>query len=187
MLTTRICAAVLAVALAGCAHQPDAATPAAGSGDRLAKLHDAAECLRQHGISNFADPVLGANGQVFTDLRGLENPNLAESTVDAALEACRDPLGAANWNPNELPPAPAALVEAGVRAAACMRAHGLPNYKDPTANSVYTPGHGFGMSPDDLPPGADKTTPAVHEAMTACRSILDAEIAASRLDQLAGK
>jgi hypothetical protein len=188
MLTTRICWVLLAVAaLAGCSNQQQGAAPPAASGDRIAKLHAAAECLRQHGISNFADPVLGASGQVFTDLRGLESADVTEGTVEAALNACRDQLGAASWNPNELPPAPAALVAAGVRGAQCMREHGLPNFQDPTANSPYTPGHGFGMRPEDLPPGADKGTPSVQSALTACRSILDAEIAASRLDQLAGK
>src|SRR5439155_16315482 len=96
-------------------------------------LHTAPECLHHHEISNFADPVLGANGQVFTDMRPLES--VPENTADAARNACRTELGAANWNPDQQPPAPAALVEAGVKAAQCMRAHGLPNYKAPTANS----------------------------------------------------
>jgi hypothetical protein len=184
VLIHRIIAGLIAVvALAGCANHGESA----GSSDRASKLHDAAECLRQHGITNFADPVLGANGQVFTDIRGLDAADLTESTVDAAMTACRDQLGAASWNPNDLPPAPAGLVEAGVRAAQCMREHGLPNYRDPTADSDYTPGHGFGMSAEDLPPGADKGTPAVQQAMTACRELLDAEISASKLDQLAGK
>ena len=184
MLTLRISGALLAVAaLAGCSN----GTPSAGdsgSSDRATKLHAAAECLRQHGINNFADPVLGANGQVFTDARPLQD---AGDAADAAQNACRQELDAANWKPDQQPPAPAALVEAGVRGAQCMREHGLTNFRDPTADTPYTPGHGFGMSAEDLPPGADKQTPAVQEAMTACRDLLDAEIAASRLNALAGK
>jgi hypothetical protein len=68
-----------------------------------------------------------------------------------------------------------------------MRAHGLPNYHDPTANSVYTPGHGFSIGPNDLPPGADKRTPTVRQAAEACESLLDAEVEASQLKNLAGK
>jgi hypothetical protein len=59
---------IAVVALAGCSQ--GSGSSGSSSSDRVAKLHDAAECLRQHGIANFADPVLGANGQVFTDIRG---------------------------------------------------------------------------------------------------------------------
>jgi hypothetical protein len=185
MLTLRITGALLALAaLAGCS-SPDSPA-AAGSDDRTAKLHDAAECLRQHGVGHFADPVLGANGQVFTDTRALEEKE-PDTTVSTAMTACRDKINAANWNPEQVPPAPAALVAAGVESARCLRSHGLPNVKDPTASSVYTPGHGFGLRADELPPGADKRSPIIRQALDACRSILDAEAAASSLDQLAGK
>jgi hypothetical protein len=185
MLTLRISGALLAAAaLAGCSNPSDPTSPAAASGPRNTALHAAAECLRQHGVEHFADPVLGANGQVFTDIRGLEG---AKDAADAAKNACRRELGAANWNPKEQPPAPAALVAAGVKAARCMRAHGLPDYKDPTATSRYTPGHGFSIQPGDLPPGADKRSPTVQQAAQACRSLLDAEVETSRLDRLAGK
>jgi hypothetical protein len=184
MLTLRITGALLALAvLAGCSSLDSPA--AAGADDRAAKLHEAAECLRQHGVQHFADPVLGANGQVFTDTRTLERA--PENTVNSAKTACQDKINAANWNPDQLPPAPAALVAAGVKSAQCLRAHGLPNVKDPTANSLYTPGHGFGLRADELPPGMDKRSPIMRQALDACRSILDAETAASSLDQLAGK
>lgn len=185
MLTLRITGALLALAaLAGCSSQdPPAAT---GSDGRATKLHDAAECLRQHGVEHFADPVLGANGQVFTDTRALQEKE-PETAVSTAMTACRDKINAANWNPDQLPPAPAALVAAGVESARCLRAHGLPNVKDPTANSSYTPGHGFGLRIEELPPGVDKRSPVMRQAFEACRSILDRENAASSLDQLAGK
>jgi hypothetical protein len=185
MLTLRLTGALLAAtALAGCSNQPDSSA-AASPNDRTAKLHAAAECLRQHGISNFADPVLGANGQVFTDARALEKT--PDDARDAAMNACRQQLGAASWNPDSQPLAPAALVAAGVESARCLRAHGLPNVKDPTANSMYTPGHGFGLRADELPPGVDKKSPIMRQALDACRPILDRENQASTLDQLAGK
>jgi hypothetical protein len=177
--------AVVAVACGAGTHQDASTGSGTGSGDRVAALHTAAECLRRHGIANFADPVLGANGQVFTDRRALESAE--RGAAEAAENACRRELNAANWNPEQLPPAPAVLVAAGVTAARCMRAHGLPNYQDPTASTVYTPGHGFGVTAADLPPGADKRTPIVQQAMQSCRSLLDEEIKASALDQLAGK
>ena len=73
--------------------------------------------------------------------------------------------------------------EAGVRAAECQRAHGLPNVKDPTANSPYTPGHGFGLTGDEVPTGG-KASHGFQEAAHACRSQVDAEIRASTLSSL---
>ncbi|WP_426504418.1 hypothetical protein ACPPVO_43600 [Dactylosporangium sp. McL0621] len=64
-----------------------------------------------------------------------------------------------------------------------MRANGLPNYHDPTANSRFTPGHGFGLQPGDLP--GDKNDPTVQHAAQACRSIIDEEARASSLGSLA--
>ena len=175
--------AVLATAVAGCA-SPAPSRPA-GPSDRSAALHRAADCIRGHGIPDFHDPTVGAGGQVFTDTRPLEDAS--DGTVRAVRAACEDLVAAADWNPAEQPPAPPALVAAGARAAQCMRAHGLPDVRDPDAGSTYTPGHGFAMRDDELPPGADKSTPVVAQAMQACRAVLDAEIRASTLDELAGR
>jgi hypothetical protein len=51
---------------------------------------------------------------------------------------------------------------------------------------VFTPGHGFGVSADELPNNGrlGKTDPTVQRALSACRSLLDAEIAASTLSSL---
>ena len=81
------------------------------------------------------------------------------------------------------PPAPPQLVQAGVRAAECLRAHGLPNVADPTARSTYTPGHGFGMTASEMPPGG-KQSPVWQNARQACAAQLNAEIQASTLASL---
>ena len=182
-------AALLAAAilLTGCAktNVKDIGTSTDTSSDRIAKLHAAAQCLRSHGIQNFSDPVLGATGQVFTDYRPLQDA--PSGVLQNALSGCRQQLRDATWNPEAQPPAPAALIAAGVKSAQCLRQNGLQKMKDPTARTPYVPGHGFGMSADELPPGADKQTPVVQQAFHACRALLDAEIAASELDKLAGR
>src|SRR4051812_23597710 len=38
-----------------------------GSAARRAKLHAAANCIRQHGLPKYQDPVLTADGYVYTD------------------------------------------------------------------------------------------------------------------------
>ena len=73
--------------------------------------------------------------------------------------------------------------QAGVRSAECLRAHGLPNVQDPNAQTAYTPGHGFGFTMGEIPPGG-KASPVFQHAAGACRSLLDAEIRASTLSSL---
>ena len=155
-------------------------SPGQGS-SRAAALHAAAQCIRQHGIPSYADPVLTAGGQVYSDSRSIQDA--PQSVIDAVQQACGTLAARAGLNPLSEPPAPPQLVEAGVRSAECLRAHGLPNVQDPTAQSPYTPGHGFGMSASEIPAGG-KANPTYQAAAHACRAILDAEIRASTLGSL---
>ncbi|MER7247653.1 hypothetical protein [Kribbella sp. NPDC000426] len=182
-----VAAAVAALLLTGCSkpNLKDIGTTTDTSADRIAKLHTAAQCVRSHGIQNFTDPVLGATGQVFTDYRPLQDA--ASGVLRSALSDCEQQLRAATWNPQTQPPAPATLIAAGVKAARCLRQNGLPKMKDPNARTAYVPGHGFGLSADELPPGADKQTAVVQQAFRACRTLLDDEIEASQLNKLAGQ
>ena len=70
-----------------------------------------------------------------------------------------------------------------MHAAECLRAHGLPNLSDPTARSPYTPGHGFGMTRNELPAGG-KGSPVWQQAHQACLTLVTAEITASTLPSL---
>jgi hypothetical protein len=145
-------------------------------------LHAAAECVRRHGIPTYKDPVLTADGHVYTDSRSLHDAE--PTTLLAAAQACKDLILTAQLVPDGQAPAPPALVRAGVASAKCMRANGLPNFRDPNANDLFTPGHGFGMHPEDLP--GDKSDPTVQHALDTCRPILADEARASSLGNLAG-
>jgi hypothetical protein len=160
-------------------------------------LHAAGQCIRTHGIPTYQDPVLGANGQVYTDSRSVEDFEAAaaptsgggdrDSALNGIRQACGALIAAAGFQPGDEAPAPPALVQAGVRAAQCLRAHGLPNYRDPTSATAFTPGHGFGITSDELPNNgaAGKLDPTLQAALAACRQQLDAEISASYLSSLA--
>ena len=158
---------------------------AAGGGvdnqSRAAALHAAAACIRQHGIPNYQDPVLTPSGQVYTDSRPFDDASPAVST--AVLSACQTLIVRAAFHPDAEPPAPPQLVRAGVLSAECERLHGLPNVTDPTAQSGYTPGHGFGLSGNEVPAGG-KASPGFQEAIHACHTQIDAEIRASTLGSL---
>lgn len=150
-------------------------------GSRAATLHAAAQCVREHGIPSYQDPVLTPGGQVYTDSRSFDDA--PRSTISAVNQACRALLTQADLTPDGEPPAPPQLVRAGVVSAQCMRAHGMPNVQDPTTRSSYTPGHGFGYTDGEMPAGG-KASPVFQHAAHACRSLLDAEIRASTLADL---
>ena len=159
-------------------------TTAVHSGNQAAALHAAAQCIRDHGVPAYQDPVVAPDGSVYTDQRSLQQAGGGNRAFfDPIRAACQSLFAAADFNPaNEPRPTPA-LVQAGVRAAECMRAHGLPNYRDPTAASVFTPGHGFGLSADELPSGG-KLNPVVQHAAQACQTQITAELNASTLTSL---
>jgi hypothetical protein len=148
---------------------------------RGAELHAAAQCIRQHGIPSYTDPVLTPGGQVYTDSRSFDNAS--RSVWDAVQQACGALAVRAGLSPDAEPPAPPQLIQAGVRSAECLRAHGLPNVQDPTAQTPYTPGHGFGFTMGEIPAGG-KASPVFRHAAQACRSVTDAEIQASTLASL---
>jgi hypothetical protein len=152
-----------------------------GSAARAAALHQAAQCIRQHGIPSYADPVLTSGGRVYSDSRSIQDA--PQAALSAVRQACGALAASAGLSPADEPPAPPQLVQAGVRAAQCMRAHGLPNDADPSARTPYTPGHGFGMTASEVPAGG-KASPVFQRAAQACRALLDAEITASTLTSL---
>jgi hypothetical protein len=197
-------AALLACAvLAGCGSPAPAGDVPAGPGaaggtstGRAAALHAAAQCIRSHGIPTYQDPVLTASGQVYTDARSIQDyarahpggdRGGANPALDAIRRACLSLITTAGLQPEDQAPAPPRLVAAGVRAARCLRAHGLPNYRDPTGATPFTPGHGFGITADEMPGNGagGKSDPTFQAATTACRAELDAEITASQLSNLA--
>ena len=162
---------------------------AASSTDRNAQaLHAAAQCLRDHGIPNYADPVIGPGQVVYTDQRTLEN--VGGAVVHAATRACRSLIGQANFDPSQRPHPPAQMVRDGVREAQCLRAHGLPNWPDPKATDSFDPGHGFQVSDEAfagaVPAGANpKASSVFQHAIKACQTETKAEINDSQLSNLA--
>ena len=159
---------------------------AAGSGgDRVAEVHAVAECIRSHGAPTYQDPVIDGSGHVYSDTRSLDR--LSRAALAELDRSCGALAAAAGFSPTDEPPAPPALVAAGVRSAQCLRQNGMPAMHDPTSASPYTPGHGFGLTARDLPNNGalGKADPAVQRAFKACRALLDAEIRASELTSLA--
>jgi hypothetical protein len=116
------------------------------SATRVGQLHAAAQCVRAHGVPTYQDAVLSADGHVYTDARSIQDVGAKQShgEQDAMLGAIRQACGnlftAAGLQTDDESPAPPQVVQAGVRAAQCLRANGLPNMRDPNSETEFTPG-----------------------------------------------
>jgi hypothetical protein len=122
----------------GAAHAP----PAAATAGTTQLIHTAAQCLRDHGIPNFPDPVFDTRGRLQIDDQLIKS--LPDSVVQPAEQACRAQIDAAQQAADAQRPAvtPQELAQA-TQFARCMRQHGWPNFPDPDAHGQFssaTPG-----------------------------------------------
>ena len=109
-----------------------------------------AECMRSHGVANFADPRAGG---------AINIPDALEQSpaFQSATGVCRKHLS--GGGPRDGIPESTRL--SMLHHAECMRAHGVPNYPDPTI-----PSHGpLKTGP---PPGINTGAPAFTRAASAC-------------------
>jgi hypothetical protein len=88
-----------------------------------------AQCMRSHGVQGFPDPQPAPNGQgVGWQMSGAVN--MSSPQFQAATKAC-GPMP--NLGGGTAPPAlTAAQEQQYLKWAACIRAHGVPGFKDPT-------------------------------------------------------
>ena len=118
-----------ALAAAACGGSPSSSgsggSPNTGGSERSSSAVAYSRCVRSHGVPDFPDP--GSNGQIPNDAkRALRE--VSDSVAKAATYACRNLNPAGQGSPT--------LTAQGqqdyLRAAACMRSHGLANFPDPT-------------------------------------------------------
>jgi hypothetical protein len=148
LATVVMCVAVFAAA---CGGPGGSANPGSGNGSGL----NFSECMRAHGVSNFPNP---SGGQV--NLSGI-NQNSPQFQHAAAI--CGRSGGDAAAQEAQ------ALAKA-LAFSRCMRAHGLPNYPDPT---VSNGSNGSSISSHiSSGSGVDRNSPVFQAAARACRSLL---------------
>jgi hypothetical protein len=122
-------------------------------------IHTAAQCIRDHGVPNFPDPVLDARGNMQIDRTILDN--LPAAVQQTAQNACKSQINAAQQAAEPArPPATPAELASETRFAACMRQHGYPNFPDPDPDGTFS-----ARVPGAMP---DKSSPA----FGACRQLL---------------
>jgi hypothetical protein len=130
---------------------------AGGSADSPSGLAFA-RCVRSHGIPNFPDPIDSSGHFSKTALRQL---GVSDSRLRTAENACQ----------NLLPAGPAPLTaqeqQDYLRAAACMRSHGVTSFPDP----VFS---GGGVSFPTPPAGFDTGSPRFVQARQICERLIPA-------------
>jgi hypothetical protein len=131
-------------------------TPASAKETNYQKAVAFSACMRAHGEPGFPDPQ--PNGNLLIDG---QKDHLNNALMPSAQKACQHlmPLG---------PPMTAAqqqkLTAQALKFVACMRAHGLPTFPDPTVNS-----HGIEMQ---IPRSVAPNSAVLRNAQQACRKLM---------------
>jgi hypothetical protein len=152
-------APVLAIGLvlAGCASNDQRpAEPGGSTADPNSKAVKYAQCMREHGITDFPDPV---DGEIRLTVRAGTNLDPNSPEYQAAQQACKslEPPGLSAGSGQS-----ADAQAAGVKFAVCMRENGVPDFPDPQNGRFLVSG--------DI----DPNSPAFRSAMNACRDLAPA-------------
>ena len=144
------------------ASAPGARLPAQVAASPAQRVHVAAQCVRDHGVPNFPDPVIDTHGDLQVDQQLLDS--LPASVVQTVKGACTPQINAAESAVNAAQPGatPQEIAQA-TRLAQCMRQHGWPNFPDPDAHGGFS-----SASPGQVP--TSKSDPAFQ----ACRAVVAA-------------
>jgi hypothetical protein len=128
-VTTVMVAAALAAACGsspsstGSGGSPNAGGPANSTSTISLGALAFSRCIRSHGVPNFPEP----NGSGYIPEETPQQLGVSDSRLNAAVNACK------RLSPKQLPPALTAQEQQDyLRAAACMRSHGIINFPDPT-------------------------------------------------------
>ena len=107
---------------------PSAGGPPSAAGE-LAKDEAYAKCMRTHGVGDFPDPTAGPNGGAGFKIKAGPGSDLGPDSpvFQAADKVCKPFLP----NGGVGKPLTAAQQQAFLNWAACIRAHGIPNFADP--------------------------------------------------------
>jgi hypothetical protein len=152
-----LAAGILAAVVSGCGAAPSTKT---GGVQRNAGAY--AACTRSHGIPDFPDANNGGFNENDTPTTTTVNGvTLKESAaqLQTADQACQHYLGESQGDGAPSPQ----QQQAAEAFAQCMRAHGFPDFPDPSF------AHGVMFN---TPPDFDPRSPQVQAAQTACQSTM---------------
>lgn len=122
------------------------------------------ECMRAHGVPNFPEPKISSNGNEHKVAIRVTPAITGNPQFKPAQQACSKLLP--GGGPGEGSNHPISTQEQSqyLKAAACIRVHGVPNFPDPTfsGGGVHLP----------KTAGIDPHSPQVRAAEEACQSLI---------------
>lgn len=166
--TSALVVVVASLALAACGSSNSNSTAQAAAAAKPDQMVTFAKCMRTHGVPNFPDPGSNGNGGIQIQASKtagsgasmtVNGVSVSAPAFQSAMQSCRSDLP----NGGHPPPLTAARKQAMLQFSQCMRAHGLPNFPDPTFGSggavrlQVKPGEGI-----------DPNSPQFQQAQAAC-------------------
>jgi hypothetical protein len=126
----------LALAAAACGVGTQPAAAARPTANPAVVYRQFAQCIRDHGVPDFPDPVLDAQGQP-------QLPDGVQKPAPAIMDACASILNQlpSSQRPRNSTPNDPAMMR---RFAICMRAHGIDDWPDPNPDGEFALPPSFG-------------------------------------------
>jgi hypothetical protein len=120
-----------------------------------------AACMRSHGVPNFPDPQISQHGGGVSVKMAVPASIGSNPKFKSADQACRKLLP--DSGPGNQPALSPAEQAQYLKAAACIRTHGVPNFPDPTFS-----GGGVHIAHQ----GLNESSPVFKSAVQACESLI---------------
>jgi len=120
-------------------------------------------CMRSHGVANFPDPKISTHGNGVSVAIGVTPAITGNPHFNSAQRACNKLLpggGPGSGSNHQMTPSEQSRY---LKAAACVRSHGVPNFPDPTFS-----GGGAHIAHQ----GLNESSPAFKAAVQACESLI---------------
>ncbi len=120
-------------------------------------------CMRSHGVANFPDPQISNNANEHKIAMRVTPAITGNPHFKSAQQACNKLLpggGPGEGSNHQITPSEQAQY---LKAAACIRTHGIPNFPDPTFS-------GGGVHIEHQ--GLNESSPAFKAAVQACESLI---------------
>jgi hypothetical protein len=140
-----------------------AGSPGGGESSPGSQAVAYAACMRSHGVANFPDPKVSTNGNEVKVAIGVNPSITGNPQFESAQQACGKLLG--DGGPGSGPNHQITPQEQSqyLKAAACIRSHGIPNFPDPTFS-----GGGVHIAHQ----GLNESSPVFKAAVQACESLI---------------